>query len=120
MGHDNTGSRVLAVFIVLAIIAVTMVSGGRDNHPAPDMSRNLHLNDPRYFHPLPGRSSTILNPADASMQVKGVAANRHVSSQEVRRLMDDHTEGRGEEPLGRQRIDVQDLNQALDERWPIK
>jgi hypothetical protein len=124
MGRDDTKSPILAVFIILAIIVVTMILGGREKQPV-DMggsteTANLHPNDLRYFHPLPGRSAVILNPADASAQVKGVAANRHVSPQEVRRLMDDHTEGRGEEPMGKQRINVQDLNQALDERWPIK
>lgn len=126
MGRHGTKFPILAVFAILAVTAM-MVLNGRDNSPAQpqDMggsteTANLPPNDLRYFHPLPGKSSATLNPADASIQVKGVAANRHVSPQEVRKLMEEHTEGRGQEPQGRQRINVEELNQALDEHWPIK
>lgn len=61
-----------------------------------------------------------ISPAAAEWQVKRVAAARHVSAEEVRRLIGEFTEGRDLGILGEPRVNVLALNLALDARWPIK
>lgn len=112
-----------AAFLVLAILGIgaVVIGSGQDGREPPVRTTAMddRFSDPRYFHPLSGRPDG-LNPADASMQIKGVAAHRHVPVGEMRAAVDEFTVGRGREPLGRQYTDVLRLNQALDERWPIK
>ncbi len=61
-----------------------------------------------------------ISPATAAYQAKRVAAIRHATVEDVRRLVAEHTEGREFGLLGEPRINVLKLNLALDERWPLK
>ncbi|GAB3978043.1 potassium-transporting ATPase subunit C [Plantactinospora veratri] len=55
-----------------------------------------------------------ISPAYASIQVARVARERHTSPDQVRRLVDEHTDGRGLGFLGEPRVNVLELNLALD------
>jgi K+-transporting ATPase ATPase C chain len=61
-----------------------------------------------------------ISPAAALFQVPRVARERKVSEDDVRRLIDEHTEGRQWGFLGEPRVNVVLLNLALDERWPAQ
>ena len=61
-----------------------------------------------------------ISPAAALFQVPRVARERKVSEDDVRRLIDEHTEGRQWGFLGESRVNVLLLNLALDERWPAQ
>lgn len=61
-----------------------------------------------------------ITPAAAAWQIKRVTSARHVSTEEVRKLVAEFTEGRELGILGEPRINVLNLNLALDERWPMK
>lgn len=61
-----------------------------------------------------------ISPAAAAYQIKRVAASRHAPAEAVRMLVADHTQGRDLGLLGEPRVNVLDLNLALDERWPMK
>jgi K+-transporting ATPase ATPase C chain len=56
-----------------------------------------------------------ISPAAAEFQVPRVARERRMSEHEVRRFVSDHTEGRQFGILGEPRINVLELNLALDE-----
>jgi len=59
-----------------------------------------------------------ITPAAAKFQVKRVAAERKASEAEIERLVSEHTEGRQWGFLGDPRVNVLELNLALDERFP--
>lgn len=61
-----------------------------------------------------------ISPTTAMWQAKRVAANRRAPLEEVRKLVAAHTKGRDLGVLGEPRVNVLELNMALDERWPLK
>lgn len=61
-----------------------------------------------------------ISPAAAAWQIKRVANARHVSQDELRKLVERFTEGRDLGVLGEPRVNVLKLNMALDETWPMR
>jgi K+-transporting ATPase ATPase C chain len=61
-----------------------------------------------------------ISPAAADFQVPRVAHERGVSETDVRRLVDDNTVGRTFGFLGEARVNVLELNIALDAQYPLK
>lgn len=112
MKPDAGWSAFLPALGLLAFVAVAVVLADRQGlHPV--------VADLRYFHARDDGDAVSADLGYASMQVKGVAAHRHVSPQEVRRLMERHTVPDDDAP-GRRRVVVPALNAALDERWPMQ
>src|SRR5262245_38115180 len=60
-----------------------------------------------------------LSPAAAAFQVPRVARERHVPEAEIQRAVEGHTEGRQLGFLGEPRVNVLELNMALDAQWPM-
>ena len=61
-----------------------------------------------------------MSPAGVDFQVPRVARERGVSETDVRRLVAAHTEGRTFGFFGEPRVNVLDLNLALDAQYPVK
>lgn len=61
-----------------------------------------------------------ISPAAAEFQAPRVARERGISEDELRRIVSEHTEGRQFGFLGEPRVNVLELNLALDERYPMK
>ena len=60
-----------------------------------------------------------ISPQDAAIQVDRVAAARHVSPAQIQALVNQYTQGRVLGFLGEPRVDVLNLNIALDEKYPV-
>jgi K+-transporting ATPase ATPase C chain len=61
-----------------------------------------------------------ISPAYAQIQVARIAKTRHVSEDQIRRLVSDNENGRDLGFLGEPRVNVLELNVALDQRYPVK
>ena len=61
-----------------------------------------------------------ISPAGAEFQVARVARDRGITQDEVRQLVNVHTEGRQFGFLGEPRVNVLELNLDLDNRYPMK
>jgi K+-transporting ATPase ATPase C chain len=61
-----------------------------------------------------------ISPAAAEFQIPRVARERGVSEQEIRKLVERHTEGRQFGFLGESRVNVLELNLELDKFYPMK
>ncbi len=60
-----------------------------------------------------------ISPQNADMQVDRVAAARHVSPAAIMALVEQYTQGRTLGFLGEPRVNVLELNIALDEKYPV-
>lgn len=60
-----------------------------------------------------------ISPAGAEFQIPRVARARGASQVDLRKLVSDYTEGRQFGFLGEPRVNVLELNLALDERFPV-
>ena len=61
-----------------------------------------------------------ISPAGAEFQIPRVARERGLTQDELRQLVSTHTEGRQFGFLGEPRVNVLELNLALDERRPLQ
>ena len=61
-----------------------------------------------------------ISPAYADLQIARVAQARGVSADQIRTLVADHTSGRTLGFFGEPRVNVLDLNLALDEQYPAR
>lgn len=113
MNRETSWSALVVVLAVLALIALVVAVAERRGPDRPPV-------DLRYFHLRLDATEQSSDMGYASMQVKSVAASRHVPVPEVRRLMEEYTISREGQMTGRQRVDIPGLNRALDERWPLK
>ncbi len=61
-----------------------------------------------------------ISPAYADLQIARVAKTRGAATDQVRQLVAEHTDGRDLGFLGEPRVNVVELNIALDEKFPMK
>ena len=88
----------------------------------------FHKENPSYSGPLPADMVTMsgsgldphISPASAAAQLDRVARARGLSVDQIRSIVDAHTEGRDLGFLGEPRVNVLLLNLDLDRQFPAK
>jgi K+-transporting ATPase ATPase C chain len=86
-----------------------------------DRSKELRIENPKTEIPVDLITSSgsgldpHISPAAAEFQIPRVARERRMKEDEVRRVVQNHTEGRQFGVLGEPRVNVLELNLALDE-----
>lgn len=60
-----------------------------------------------------------ISPASANLQIARVAQQRGITEEQVRAIVDEHTSGRTLGILGEPRVNVLEMNLALDEQYPM-
>ena len=93
-----------------------------------DDVKKFRAENPGYTGPIPADLLTAsgsgldpdISPASAEVQVARVAAARGMSAESVRQLVAAHTEGRQYGLFGEPRINVLELNLALDQAVPAR
>jgi K+-transporting ATPase ATPase C chain len=60
-----------------------------------------------------------ISPASAELQIARVAQQRGITDDQVRAIVDENTSGRTLGVLGEPRVNVLEVNIALDERYPM-
>lgn len=61
-----------------------------------------------------------ISPAYADLQINRIAKARDISTQQIQQIVTDHTDGRTLGFLGEPRVNVVELNLALDQKFPLK
>jgi potassium-transporting ATPase KdpC subunit len=93
-----------------------------------DDVKKFRAENPTYTGPIPADLLTAsgsgldphISPASADVQIARVAAARSVSADTVRQLVASHTEGRQYALFGEPRVNVLELNLALDQTAPTR
>ena len=115
MGYDaaNSAGSQLGPTNKKLIDAVTAnVEAARKENPNAPVPIDLVTTSASGFDPH-------LSPAAADFQVPRVARQRGMSEPDLRRLVEAHTEGRTFGFLGEPRVNVLELNLALDREYPV-
>jgi potassium-transporting ATPase KdpC subunit len=110
-------------------------SGGSNLGPTnPDLEKRLRKDASAYrltnavTGPVPADALTTsasgldpdISPANARLQIARVARARHADPQQVASLMEEEIRGRDWGVFGEPRVNVLQLNLALDERFPLR
>jgi len=93
-----------------------------------DDVKKFRAENPTYTGPIPADLLTAsgsgldphISPASADVQIARVAVARSVSADSVRQLVAAHTEGRQYALFGEPRVNVLELNVALDQAVPVR
>ena len=116
MGYDaaNSAGSQLGPTNKKLIDAVTAnVEAARKENPNVPVPIDLVTTSASGFDPH-------ISPANAAFQVPRVARERGISETDIQRLVDANTAGRQLGFLGEPRVNVLELNLALDSQYPVK